>query len=122
MSDNVHDHTIVNALQEQLATLTSRLDALIANSNSSPNPYLVPKEPIYEITPDDAILCYGRKRFLQTQNTGPCCRHGLFYRNSKRASDIREKHHNVLHCPKALRLGLAGPKVSPRSYRQTPQT
>ncbi|KAF9338916.1 hypothetical protein BGX26_009550, partial [Mortierella sp. AD094] len=58
MSENVHDHTLVNTLQDQLATLTSRLDALIANSNSSSNAYLVPKEPIYEITPDDAILLH----------------------------------------------------------------
>ncbi|KAF9139240.1 hypothetical protein BGX20_007674, partial [Mortierella sp. AD010] len=58
MSENVHDHTLVNALQDQLASLTSQLDALIANSNNSPNTYMVPKEPIYEITPDEAILLH----------------------------------------------------------------
>ncbi|ORZ27457.1 hypothetical protein BCR41DRAFT_392787 [Lobosporangium transversale] len=47
------------AVRSQLATLTSRLEALSTSSESSrSNPYLVPKEPAYEITPDDSILVH----------------------------------------------------------------
>ncbi|ORY89186.1 hypothetical protein BCR41DRAFT_402741 [Lobosporangium transversale] len=59
MSEYDTSDPIIHSLQSQLATLTSRLEALSTSSESSrSNPYLVPKEPAYEITPDDSILVH----------------------------------------------------------------
>ncbi|KAF9425096.1 hypothetical protein BGZ76_003415, partial [Entomortierella beljakovae] len=44
----------ITLLQAQLAAVSAKLEEL--SKNTEHNPYLVPKEPLLEITPDDAII------------------------------------------------------------------